>query len=281
MKRLGAHVSAAGGVSNAPLNAEKIGAKAFALFLKNQKQWSAPQYDPEEIARFRENCARVQISQKHVLAHDGYLINLGNPDPAKYKMSLDAFLDEMQRCEDLGLSLLNFHPGGHMKQSTEEECLGQIADSINSAHGKTAGVTAVIENTAGQGTSVGHSFEQIAFIIKKVKDKKRVGVCFDTCHAFAAGYDLRTKKACEETFRKFDETIGIKYLKGMHINDSKSEYGSRVDRHHSLKMGNLGKAAFEFIMNDPRFEEMPLILETIDEELWEKEIKWLYSLVKK
>jgi deoxyribonuclease-4 len=268
-------------VSNAPLNANEIGAKAFALFLKNQKQWTAPQYKLEEIAKFKANCKKTDISPQHILAHDGYLINLGNPDPAKYKMSLNAFLDEMKRCEDLGLLLLNFHPGGHMNQSSEEDCLKQIADSINIALEKTAGVSAVIENTAGQGTSVGHSFGQIAFIIKNVKDKTRVGVCLDTCHAFAAGYDLRTKKACENTFRQFDDIIGIKYLKGMHINDSKSEYGSRVDRHHSLKMGNLGKPVFEFIMNDGRFEEMPLILETIDDELWKKEIKWMYSLVKK
>ncbi len=280
MKRVGAHVSAAGGVSNAPLNAERIGAKAFALFLKNQKRWTAPPYDKNEIAKFNENCKKVGISPEHILAHDGYLINLGNPDPEKYKKSLDAFIDEMQRCEQLGLKLLNFHPGSHLNETSVERCLTQVAESVNIALEKTPGVTAVIENTAGQGSGIGHTFEQIAFIIKQIKDKSRVGICFDTCHAFAAGYDLRTKKACKETFKQFDEIIGFKYLKGMHINDAKSDFGSRVDRHHSLDSGNIGKPAFEFIMNDKRFDEMPLILETIDDEIWEEEIKWLYSLVK-
>jgi deoxyribonuclease-4 len=280
VKRVGAHVSSAGGIANAPLNAKAIGARAFALFLKNQKQWTAPPYDKDEIERFRFNCKKVKILPEHILAHDGYLINLGNPDPAKYGISLNAFVDEMKRCEDLGLCLLNFHPGAHLNLSSEEDCLKQIADSVNIALEKTSFVTAVIENTAGQGSSVGHSFEQISYIIKNVKDKKRIGVCIDTCHAFAAGYDLRTKKSCAEVFRQFDDIIGIKYLRGMHINDSKSGFNSRVDRHHSLKKGLLGKAVFEFIMNDKRFEEIPLILETIDDELWKREIKWLYSLVK-
>ncbi len=279
MKRIGAHVSAAGGVSNAPMNAEKIRAKAFALFLKNQKQWSAPPLEDEEIKKFKTNCREVGISPDHILPHDGYLINLGNPDPEKYKKSLDAFIDEMERCQKLGLKLLNFHPGSHMKQVSEEECMLQVAESINTAHKKVKSITAVIENTAGQGGSVGYSFEHLAFIIKNVKNKKRVGVCIDTCHAFAAGYDLRTKKACEKTFKDFEDIVGFEYLRAMHLNDAKSEYSSRVDRHHSLKMGNIGRAAFKYIMNDDRFEEMPLILETIDDELWEKEIKWLYSLV--
>jgi deoxyribonuclease IV len=280
VKRVGAHVSSAGGVGNAPLNAKAIGAKAFALFLKNQKQWTAPPYEKDEIERFRSNCKKVKILPEHILAHDGYLINLGNPDPAKHRISLDAFTDEMKRCEDLSLCLLNFHPGAHLNLSSEEDCLKQIAESINIALEKTSGVTAVIENTAGQGTSVGHSFEQISYIIRNVNDKQRIGVCLDTCHAFAAGYDLRTKKSCAEVFRQFDDIIGIKFLRGMHINDSKSGFNSRVDRHHSLKKGLLGKAVFEFIMNDKRFEEIPLILETIDHELWKREIKWLYSLVK-
>ncbi len=279
MKRVGAHVSAAGGVSNAPLNAEKIRAKAFALFLKNQKQWSAPPLDDGEIKKFKANCREVDISPDHILPHDGYLINLGNPDPEKYKKSLDAFIDEMERCHKLGLKLLNFHPGSHMKQVSEEECMLQVADSINTAHKKIKSVIAVIENTAGQGGSVGYSFDHLAFIIKNVKNKKRIGVCIDTCHAFAAGYDLRTKKACEKTFKEFDNIVGFEYLRAMHLNDAKSEFSSRVDRHHSLKMGNIGIAAFKYIMNDDRFEEMPMILETIDDELWEKEIKWLYSLV--
>lgn len=280
MKRIGAHVSASRGVSNAPLNALDTGATAFALFLKNQKQWTAPAYDKEEIARFKENCGYAGIKPAHILPHDSYLINLGNPDPGKYKRSLIAFIDEMKRCSELGLQLLNLHPGNHLNSSTEEACMLQIADAINIAHEEVEGVTAVIENTAGQGTSVGHRFEHLAFIIKHVRDKKRVGVCIDTCHAHAAGYDLTSKKACRMTFSDFGEIVGFKYLKGMHLNDSKSEIGSGVDRHQSLGIGSLGKPVFEFIMNDGRFEEMPLILETVDPELWPAEIRWLYSLEK-
>jgi deoxyribonuclease-4 len=281
MKRVGAHVSTEGGVQNAPLNAAKIGAKAFALFTKNQKRWFSPPLTSRNITEFKANCKEAGISPDHILPHDGYLINLGNPDKQKHKLSLNSFLDEMKRCEQLGLKLLNFHPGNHLNQMSEEKCLQLIAKSINTGLKNTKGVTAVVENTAGQGTSVGFRFEQLAAIINQVEDKSRIGVCFDTCHAFAAGYDLRTKEACEETFAEFDKVIGFKYLKGVHLNDAKSELGSRVDRHHSLGEGNIGKPAFRYIMNDKRFEEIPLILETIDYEIWEQEIKWLYQSVRK
>jgi len=280
MKRVGAHVSASGGVENAPLNAQKIGAKAFALFTKNQKRWTAKDLTEKSITAFKKNCDDVGIALEHILPHDSYLINLGHPEVEKLQKSRDAFLDEMQRCEQLGLKLLNFHPGSHLKQITEDECLAKVSESINLALAATKDVIAVIENTAGQGSNVGFKFEHLAKIIDGVEDKSRIGVCIDTCHAFAAGYDLRTPEACQETWDEFDRIVGSNYLKAMHLNDAKSEFASRVDRHHSLDQGNIGKACFEFIMNDPRFEEIPMVLETIDETIWDKEIAWLYDLEK-
>lgn len=278
MKRVGAHVSAAGGVENAPLNAQKIGAKAFALFTKNQRQWKAKPLTDKSIEAFKENLAKVGIAPEHVLPHDSYLINLGHPEAEGLEKSRAAFLDEMQRCEQLGLPLLNFHPGSHLKKIDEDKCLDRIAESINIALDQTTGVTAVIENTAGQGTNMGHRFEHLGHIIDKVEDKSRVGVCLDTCHTFTAGYDLRTIKACEETFTEFEKVVGFKYLRGMHLNDSKPDLGSRVDRHESIGLGKIGMECFNYLMNDSRFEEIPMVLETIDESLWPEEIEILYNL---
>lgn len=281
MKRVGAHVSASGGVENAPLNAQKLGAKAFALFTKNQKRWTAKGLTEKNIASFKNNCEMVGISPEYILPHDSYLINLGHPEQEKLEKSRAAFIDEMQRCEQLGLKLLNFHPGSHLKQITEDECLERVAESINLALSETSGVIAVIENTAGQGSNVGYKFEHLAKIIDGVDDKSRVGVCIDTCHAFASGYDLRTYEACQATWDEFDRVVGSEYLKGMHLNDAKSEFASKVDRHHSLDKGNIGKACFEYIMNNSRFDEIPMVLETIDESIWAQEIAWLYSLENK
>ncbi|WP_028110410.1 deoxyribonuclease IV [Ferrimonas futtsuensis] len=278
MRRIGAHVSASGGVENAPLNARKIGAKSFALFTKNQRRWQAKPLTEKSIQAFKENCAKVGIAPQHILPHDSYLINLGHPDPDALARSREAFIDEMQRCEQLGLPLLNFHPGSHLKQIDEDHCLKLIADSINLALDKTQGVTAVIENTAGQGSNMGHRFEHLARIIELVEDKSRIGVCLDTCHTFAAGYDLSSYAAAEATFAEFDAIVGLEYLKAMHLNGSKSTLGSRVDRHHSLQQGEMGVDAFEFIMNHPSTQEIPMVLETIDEDLWAEEIRWLYSL---
>jgi deoxyribonuclease-4 len=278
MKRIGAHVSASGGVENAPLNAQAIGATAFALFTKNQRQWQAKPLTDESIARFRENLERVAIDARYVLPHDSYLINLGHPEPEALEKSRDAFLDEMRRCEQLGLELLNFHPGSHLKQIPEEESLARVADSINRTLERTVGVTAVIENTAGQGTNLGHRFEHLAAIIERVEDKSRVGVCLDTCHTFTAGYDLRTTESCEQTFGEFERIVGFAYLRGVHLNDSKPDLGSRVDRHESLGKGKLGWPVFEYIMNDSRFEEIPMVLETVDDTLWSEEIRQLYAL---
>ena len=281
MKYIGAHVSASGGVENSPLNANAIGAKAFALFTKNQRQWHAAPLAKESILKFRQNCEKFGYLPGHILPHDSYLINLGHPQADGLAKSREAFLDEMQRCQQLGLGLLNFHPGSHLKQITEEECMLLIAESINITLDNTKGVTAVIENTAGQGGHVGFRFEHLRFIIDHVADKSRVGVCLDTCHTFVAGYDILSEEGYVETFRKFDEIVGFKYLKGLHINDSKKELGSRVDRHNSIGEGFLGQDVFSRIVNDPRFDNMPLILETPDESLWATEIKLLYGLEKK
>ncbi|WP_457568546.1 deoxyribonuclease IV [Desulfurobacterium sp.] len=278
MKFVGAHVSAAGGVSNAPLNAKKIGAKAFALFTKNQRQWKAKPLTEEEVEKFKKNLKSSGIKTEHVLPHDSYLINLGHPEKEKRKKSLKAFIEEVKRCEILGLKYLNFHPGSHLRQISESECIKLITESINLTLEATNGVTLVIENTAGQGSNIGYRFEHLSHIIELVEDKTRIGVCLDTCHLFAAGYDLRTQEAFNETMSRFDATVGFKYLKGMHLNDAKSSLGSRIDRHHSIGKGNLGIAPFKFIMNDSRFDNIPLILETIDPALWPEEIKLLYAL---
>ena len=279
MKFVGAHVSAAGGVFNAPLNAKEIGAKAFALFTKNQRQWRAKPLTEEAVKTFKENLKKVGIKPEHVLPHDSYLINLGSPEPEKRKKSLEAFIDEIERCYQLGLKFLNFHPGSHLRKISEEECLEIVADLVNEAISRTKDVILVIENTAGQGSNVGYRFEHIARIIELVEDKSRIGVCLDTCHLFAAGYDIRTREAYERTMEEFDQIVGFKYLRGMHLNDAKSELGSRVDRHHSIGKGNIGLDAFRFIMNDPRLDGIPLILETIDPSIWKEEIELLYSLI--
>jgi len=278
-KFAGAHVSASGGVFNAPINAKKIGAKAFALFTKNQRQWSAKPYDSKTIDKFFKNLEESKIDPKHILPHDSYLINLGHPDSKKREKSLNAFIDEINRCSLLGLDKLNFHPGSHLRQISEEKCLDLIAESINKALDVTKGVTLVIENTAGQGSNLGYKFEHLAYLIDKCEDKSRIGVCLDTAHMFAAGYDIKEKSAYEKTMKEFDEIVGFEYLKGMHLNDSKAKYNSRVDRHHSLGMGEIGIEAFKFIMNDKRMDDIPLILETIDDTIWHKEIKLLYSLI--
>ena len=279
MKFVGAHVSAAGGVSNAPLNAKNIGAKAFALFTKNQRRWYSKPIPSDEVERFHLNLEESGILIEYILPHDSYLINLGHPDKEKRQKSLDAFLDEVRRCELLGLKYLNFHPGSHLGMVSEEECLTIVADSINRTLDVTEGVTLVIENTAGQGSNVGYRFEHLAFIIDKVEDKTRIGVCLDTCHLFAAGYDIRTKETYDKTMAEFEKIVGFKYLKGVHLNDAKSKLGSRVDRHHSIGKGNLGIEPFRFLMNDERFNNIPMVLETIEPALWPEEIKLLYSLI--
>lgn len=281
MKYIGAHAHIAGGVENAPEEAYGWGAGAFALFTKSERQWRAAPLKPENIASFEQRCRKYNFSPDHILPHDSFLINLGHPESGGLEKSRKAFLDEMKRCEQLGLVLLNFHPGSSLKKISDEECLERIAESINLALEQTKGVCAVLENTAGQGSNLGYSFEQLASIIERVEDKKRIGVCIDTCHAFAAGYDIRTAAGFAETFEHFEEVIGFPYLKGMHLNDSKKGLGSRVDRHESIGKGELGMETFRMIMQDERFDDIPLILETPDETLWEDEIKMLYRMAKK
>jgi deoxyribonuclease-4 len=281
MKYIGAHVSAGGGVENGPLNASQINAKAFAIFTKNQKQWKASPFTEKNITKFKENCEKLGYMPEHIMPHDGYLINPGSPDKEMLGKSREALLDEMQRCGQLGLKLLNFHPGAHLNKISEEDCMKVIAESINEVLSYTIGVTAVIENTAGQGSAIGHRFEHLKYIIELVDDKSRVGVCFDTCHGYAAGYDIKSEDGYEKTFLEFDRIIGMPYLKGLHLNDAKKGLASRVDRHESIGMGELGQEVFIRMMNDPRFDNMPIILETPDEEIWAKEIEWLYSVIRK
>ena len=273
MKYIGAHVSASGGVESAPVNAHKLGANAFALFTKNQRQWVSKPLTEESIRLFKENCAKYDFQPEYILPHDSYLINLGHPEPEGLEKSRAAFLDEMQRCEQLGLKLLNFHPGSHLNKISVEDCLSLIAESINITLEKTKEVTAVIENTAGQGSNLGNEFWHLKYIIDRVEDKTRVGVCLDTCHTFTAGYDLL--EDYERVFNEFEEVVGFQYLRAMHLNDSKKALGSRVDRHDSIGKGFIGFPFFEKLMRDPRFDNMPLILETIDETLWPQEIAWL------
>ena len=295
-KFVGAHVSASGGVDNAPLNAMAIGAKAFALFTKNQRQWVAKPLEQKTIDAFKANLKKSGIQPKHVLPHDSYLINLGHPEIEKLEKSREAFIDELHRCEQLGLEKLNFHPGSHLVKIPKKDpeymdklmyaelhCLDVIAESMNRAieATKDSNVKLVIENTAGQGSNLGYRFEHLAYIINKIEDKNRVGVCIDTCHMFTAGYDIRTRETYDETWNSFDTIVGREYLMGMHINDSKAKFGSRVDRHQSLGQGEIGWDAFRFIMNDTRMDDIPLILETIDETIWPEEIKALYALIER
>ncbi len=293
-KFVGAHVSASGGVDNAPLNAMAIGAKAFALFTKNQRQWVAKPLETKTIDAFHQNLEKSGILPKHILPHDSYLINLGHPEVEKLEKSREAFIDELERCRILGLDRLNFHPGSHLTKipkkdpeyhdkliHAELQCLDVIAESLNRAieATKDSNVKLVIENTAGQGSNLGYKFEHLAHIIDKVEDKRRVGVCIDTCHMFTAGYDIRTKETYDETWNAFDKVVGREYLMGMHINDSKPKLGSRVDRHDSLGQGEIGWDAFKFIMNDSRMDDIPLVLETIDESIWAQEISALYTFI--
>lgn len=280
MKYIGAHVSASGGVFNAPMNAAKIGAKAFAMFTKNQRQWVAKPLDEETITKFKNELEKSEILPKHVLPHDSYLINLGHPDEEKRAKSLVAFIDELQRCEQLGLDRLNFHPGSHLKLISEDNCLELISESMNEALRQTNGVKLVVENTAGQGSNLGYQMEHLGYLMNNTIDSSRVGVCIDTCHLFVSGYDFRSSKSYNETMNKFDTIVGFQYLMGMHLNDSKPDLGKRVDRHESIGKGKLGLEAFNLIMNDKRIDDIPMVLETIDESIWPQEIELLYSLVK-
>lgn len=280
MKYVGAHVSSAGGVVNAPQRAYEIGAKSFALFTGFSNRWNSKAIPEKDAEQFKKACEEYGYSADVILPHDNFLINLGSPDADKLEKSRNSFLEEMRRCEQLGLKMLNFHPGSHLKQISEEDCLKRIAESLNIALDETTGVTAVIENTAGQGSNLGNEFEHIARIIEHVDDKTRVGVCIDTCHAYSAGYDLATEDGYRRTWEDFDNIIGRDYLRGLHLNDDKRELASRIDRHESIGKGTLGLDFFRRLMNDSRFDGLPMILETPNPDIWPDEIKLLYSFVK-
>ena len=279
-KRIGAHVSITGGVENAPYNAREIGAKAFALFTKNQRRWTSKDLEEKNILEFKKRIKEVGIDPKYILPHDSYLINLGNADEDKRKQSFEAFVDELKRCNELGLLYLNMHPGSHLKEISEEKSMNLIIDCINKAHQIVPNVNVVLEITAGQGSNLGYTFEQLAYIINGTINKNRIGVCLDTCHMFAAGYDIRTKESYTDTMNNFEKIIGFKYLKGVHLNDSMVPLGSKKDRHESIGKGELGQEFFELLMNDERFDNIPIVLETIDETIWKNEIEYLYSLIK-
>ena len=281
MKYIGAHVSASGGVEQAVLRAVDIDANAFALFTKNQRQWKAPPLKAETIEKFKRFCQVHHFTADQILPHDSYLINLGSPEMEGLEKSRAAFIDEMERANQLGLRLLNFHPGSHLNKISEQDCLARIAESINIAVSKVPNVIAVIENTAGQGSNLGYRFEHLAEIIEQVEDKSRVGVCLDTCHTFSAGYDISSLEQCEKTFAEFEQVVGFKYLRGMHLNGSKTLLGSRKDRHDTLREGTIGTAFCEFIMKDDRFDGIPMILETINPDIWAEEIKFLRTLANK
>lgn len=278
MKFIGAHVGVKGGVSSAPREAKQIGARAFALFTGSSARWSSKPISDEEALKFRTLCNEYGYDPSVILPHDNFLINLGSPDETKLSMSRKSFLDEMQRCGQLGLRMLNFHPGSHLKAISEKECLSRIAESLNIVLDQTEGICAVLENTAGQGSNLGYSFQQLAEIIDGVKDKNRVGVCIDTCHAYSAGYDLATQEGYEKTWAEFDSLLGKEMLRAVHLNDDKKALGSRVDRHESIGKGTIGFEFFRRFINDPRFDNMPIILETPDESIWAEEIRLLYSL---
>lgn len=279
-KFIGAHVSTQGGISNSFINANNIGAKAFALFTKNQRRWESKPLEKEEIKKFKDFLEISEISVEHILPHNSYLQNLGNPNEEKRQKSLDSFIDEMERCNLLGLKYINIHPGSHLNEITTDECISLIADSINKAHEIIPNIIVVLENTAGQGTNIGSNFEEIGKIISKIKDKNRIGVCIDTCHALASGYELKNEIGYENTMENFEKNIGFKYLKGVHLNDAMFDTGSKKDRHESIGKGKLGKEFFIRFMNDERFDNIPIILETIDSNIWKQEIEYLYSLVK-
>lgn len=279
-KYIGAHVSASGGVQNTPLAAAAIGARAFALFTGFSNRWASKPVTDEKAEEFRANCAANGYDASVILPHDNFLINLGNPDPQKLEMSRKSFLDEFRRCEKLGLTMLNFHPGSHLGEIEVDACLDLIAESINITLDKTEGVTAVLESTAGQGTNLGYRFEHLARIIDKVEDKSRIGVCVDTCHTHSAGYDLASAEGYAATWREFDDMIGAGYLRALHLNDNKRTLGSRIDRHELIGLGSLGEEFFIRLVNDPRFDDMPLILETPDPDRWAEEIAWLYSMIR-
>lgn len=277
---IGAHTSAAGGVQNALYQGKEIGATTIQLFTSNQRQWSAKPLSSETIDAWKH--ALKETDLKQIMSHDSYLINLGAPDIENLKKSREAFRLEIERCVQLGVSYLNFHPGAALDKDPQA-CLDRIVESLLLYEPllQDGSTRLLLENTAGQGSAVGWRFEQLAFIIQKVQHKIPIGVCLDTCHLFAAGYDLTNEKACDETFKEFDRVVGLKHLYAFHLNDSLKGLGSRVDRHQSLGKGLIGLECFKFLMNDPRTQSIPKYLETPEgPPVWKTEIQMLRDFVK-
>lgn len=277
MKYIGAHVDSGSDLSLAPTIAASLGARAFALNITDPAKWHAPEISEKTAEAFKENCARYGFESKHILPHARFVVNLGSPESYKLKLSRESMIEEVKMAHSLGLTLLNFHPGSHLKKISEAESIARVAESINIILDKTEGVALVIENTAGQGSNLGYSFEQIASMIASVEDKNRVGVCIDTAHAYAAGYNLASEGSYHDCWTRFGDIIGFEYLRGMHINDSLKPLGSRVDRHASIGAGFIGEACFRNIMQDSRLDDIPLILETPDPSIWQQEVAKLYS----
>ncbi|XP_061191417.1 uncharacterized protein LOC133199596 [Saccostrea echinata] len=281
-KYVGAHVSISGGLYKAVLEAEELGARAFGLFLRSQRQWASKPLEDKDAQRFKDTCKQYGYPPHVIVPHGSYLMNCGSPDDVSLQKSRDLLLEELQRCEKLGLTRFNFHPGSTCGKISVEECLDRIGESINQALAKTRGVTAVIENMCRQGSTVGGTFEELKGIISRVHDKSRIGICLDTCHMFAAGYDISTEKGYQNMMDEFNHVVGQKYLKALHLNDSKAEVGSHLDRHENIGKGRIGKAGFQRIMNDPRLNNIPMILETPcpEDDTYEKEVRILYSMCK-
>lgn len=258
---IGAHMSIAGGVEQAPLRGRDVGCACIQIFTKSNRQWAARPLKAEEIEGFKRNCTEVGIAP--ALGHDCYLINLGAADRVVWRKSFDCLLVELQRSEQLGLLGLVFHPGAH-SGAGEKAGLRRIIRSVDKLLEKTKGsnVKMLVETTAGQGTNVGYRFEHLAEIITSVKHTSRMGVCYDTCHTFAAGYDIRTEDAYQRTMEEFDKVVGLSRICAFHFNDSKNDLGSGVDRHQHIGHGKLGKDPFRLILLDPRFKSVPKILET-------------------
>lgn len=288
---IGAHVSCAKGVHNSITNAVHIGGNAFALFLKSQRKWANPPLQDEHRDQFKINCNEYKFdASKHILPHGSYLVNLAQEDPDKAKQAYDAFIDDLHRCEALGIKLYNFHPG-NTGSATRSSAITRIASALNRAHKATKMVKPVLENMAGGGNVIGSTFEDLRDIISQVEDKSRIGVCIDTCHSFAAGYDLRTPEAFKATLQQFDDIVGMNYLSALHLNDSKAPFNSHRDLHQNIGLGFLGLRTFHNVMNEPRFEGLPMALETPidrkgddgkiieDKGVWAAEIKLLEKLI--
>lgn len=281
MKYVGAHLSILKGIEKVPEYAKSIGADAFAIFLKNQRSWKLPKIDLKKIELFKKNLKKFNFHKRNILPHSIYLINLGSPEKDTRKNSYEAFLFELKQVENLELLYLNLHPGSGKGKQSKEKTMEYISNLINNALKKTKKAIVVLENTSGAGGQVGSNFEELFYIYKMIKDKKRIKFCLDTCHLFQSKYDLRSFKNYEKTFQEFEFFFKKKLIAGLHLNDSKAPFGKKIDRHEHIGKGQIGILPFKRIMNDERFEEMPLILETPWNGMWVEEIKLLKNFIKK